>query len=99
MSPEPVPVLNHLPRDQASLQEYLTREGILGLGQEPGLQHSPIILPLLAGLRRLSDATPHHIQVIYYASLQPLKCTNILNFQIWSYAWLALPLLKPFVIT
>jgi len=69
-----------LAKDQASLQEYLTREGILGLGQEPGLQHSPIILPLLAGLRRLSDATPHHIQI-------------------WSYAWLALPLLKPFVIT
>ena len=67
MSLEPAPALHHLPRDQASLQEYLTREGVLGLGQEPGLKHSPILLPLLAGLRRLSDATPHHIQVICYA--------------------------------
>lgn len=75
-----------LTRDNKGLQEYLAQQNILGPWSSKGtLGEEPWVKP-----------SPYLLPIL--AKLRQLSDACPPHIQIWSYAWLALPILKPFVI-
>ena len=75
-----------LTKDSKGLQEFLAQQNILGPWSSKGaLGEEPWVKP-----------SPFLDQIL--ARIRQLSDTCAPHIQIWSYAWLALPILKPFVI-
>ena len=75
-----------LTKDSKGLQEFLAQQNILGPWSSKGA----------LGEEAWVKPSPFFDQIL--ARIRQLSDTCAPHIQIWSYAWLALPILKPFVI-